>query len=41
MQNIIITGSNGLIGKALVKGLSKNHKIIEIDILNKKKKKLF
>lgn len=41
MKNIIITGSNGLIGKALVKGLSKNHKIIEIDILNKKKKNYF
>ena len=41
MKNIIVVGSNGLIGKALIKGLSKNHRIIEIDILNKKKKKLF
>ncbi len=34
MKKIIITGCNGLIGKALSKGLSKKYKIIGIDLTN-------
>ena len=37
MKNVIITGSCGLIGGALVKGLKKKFNVIEIDILNKYK----
>ncbi len=41
MKNVIIVGSKGLIGKALVKGLSKNFRIIEIDLVNFKTKNYF
>ncbi|WP_440907462.1 SDR family oxidoreductase [Candidatus Pelagibacter sp.] len=41
MKNIIIIGSNGLIGKALAKGLSKKYRVIEVDILNLKKQNYF
>jgi NAD(P)-dependent dehydrogenase (short-subunit alcohol dehydrogenase family) len=41
MKNIIVVGSCGLIGRALCKGLSKYHNIIEIDLINKKKKKYY
>ena len=41
MKNVIIVGSCGLIGSALSKVLSKYHNIIEIDLLNKKKKNYY
>ena len=41
MKKIIIVGAKGLIGKALSKGLSKNHKIIEVDLIEVKKKDYF
>ncbi len=41
MKNIIITGCNGLIGKALTKGLSKKNKVVGIDIINGKGKNYF
>ena len=40
MKNIILVGSNGLIGKALTKGLSKRNNIIQVDLVDIKKKKL-
>ncbi len=41
MKNVIIVGSKGLIGKTLTKGLSKNYRIIEIDLANVKKNNYF
>ncbi len=41
MKNIILVGSNGLIGKALTKGLSKRNNIIQVDLVDIKKKNYY